>query len=74
MIMEKDVQVICDAMVEATDALELAVEGECDGLGIPSPHTRRIAAYTVAAFIRALPGCWHMDKTRDDIAIVLENF
>ena len=72
--MEKDIQVICDAMVEATDALELAVEGECDGLGIPSPHTRRIAAYTVAAFIRALPAGWLMYKTRDDIANVLESF
>lgn len=31
-----------------------------------------LAAAAVAAFLRALPAGWHMDKTREDIAAAVE--
>ncbi|MBU8540859.1 hypothetical protein [Falsiroseomonas tokyonensis] len=68
-----------DPLRTALDAAALAMMTPADRMhaeqfhgGKPGPGHRAQAALGIAAFQRALPPCWHMDKPREEIAAAVE--
>lgn len=53
-------------------ALEAAASAAHDTMVDPRASYALIAAAAIAAFLRALPPGWHMDKSRDELAAAVE--